>query len=251
MKPIIERDDFKITQDKINGNRYSINFAINSETLIRSISNTKIILGMTTSENYDIVSFNATSVESFKQYRDGLKEMKYDSTLKMVLDLSLQLNYLLKTYNQVFLGYNPDNLIVVDGNKYIYLTTEYLLNVNENDEEEKDKEEEKEKGKEKVTITCPFSQDDFLLSPELYNVKELPANVHYKTIYFSLGSLIIYGLTGNMDFLKDENGDEDDKPIYQKLNNTLECLPIRGSKLYWLLKRCLDEEPKRRSIIFI
>ena len=246
MKPIIDRDDFKITQDKINGNRYSINFAINSETLIRSISNTKIILGMTTSENYDIVSFNATSVESFKQYRDSQKEMRYDSTLKMVLDLSLQLNYLLKTYNQAFLGYNPDNLIVVDGNKYIYLTTEYLLNINENDEEEND-EEVKEKGKEEVTITCPFSQDDFLLSPELYNVKELPANVHYKTIYFSLGSLIIYGLIGNTDFLKDE----DDKPIYQKLNDTLECLPIRGSKLYWLLKRCLDEEPKRRSIIFI
>ena len=102
-----------------------------------------------------------------------------------------------------------------------------------------------------MTITFPFSQDDFLLSPELCNVKELPANVHYKTIYFSLGSLIIYGLTGNMDFLNDENGNEDDKPIYQKLNNTLECLPIRGSKLYWLLKRCLDEEPKRRSIIFI
>ena len=132
MKPIIERVDFKITNDKINGNRYSIIFAINSETLIRSISNTKIILGITTSENYDIVSFNATSVESFKQYHDGLKEMRYDSILKMVSDLSLQLNYLLKTYKKMFLGFNPDNLIVVDGNKYIYLTNEYLLNINEN-----------------------------------------------------------------------------------------------------------------------
>lgn len=231
MKLIIERDDFKITKDSTNSNRYSITFAMNSELLIRSISSTKIILGATTSENYDIISFNATSVESFKQYLNGLKEMRYDSTLKMVSDLSLQLNYLLKTYKQTFLGYNPDNLIVVDGNKYIYISNEYLLNIDEDE----------------VTITSPFSQEDFFMSPELYNVKELPANVHYKTIYFSLGSIIIYGLTGNMDFLKDE----DDKPIYQKLNNTLECLPIRGSKLYWLLKRCLDEEPKRRSIIFI
>jgi hypothetical protein len=241
MKPIIERVDFKITQDEINGNRYLITFAINSEFLIRSISNTKIILGMTPSENYDIVSFNATSVESFKQYLSSLKEMRYNSTLKMVSDLSLQLNYLLRTYKQMFLGYNPDNLIVVDGNKYIYLSNEYLLNIDEG------KDEYEEIEKDTVTITCPFSQSDFLMSPELYNVRELPANVHYKTIYFSLGSLIIYGLVGNMDFLKDE----DDKPIYQKLNDTLECLPIRGSKLYWLLKRCLDEEPKRRSIIFI
>ena len=234
MKPIIERGDFKITQDKTNGNRYSITFPINSEPIIKSITNTKIILGMTTTENYDFVSFNASTVESFKQYQNSLKEMRYNSTLKMISDLSLQLNYLLKTYKQTFLGYNPDNLIVIDGNKYIYISNEYLLNINDEDEDD-------------VTITCPFSKYDFLMSPELYNVKELPANVHYKTIYFSLGSIIIYGLTGNMDFLKDE----DDKPIYQKLNDTLECLPIRGSKLYWLLKRCLDEEPKRRSIIFI
>ena len=241
MKLIIERDDFKITQDKTNSNRYSINFTINSELLIHSISSTKIILGATTTENYDIISFNATSVETFKQYLNGLKEMRYNSTLKMVSDLSLQLNYLLKTYKHTFLGYNPDNLIVVDGNKYIYISNEYLLNINNPDEEKKGEDEAE------VTITCPFSQDDFFMSPELYNVKELPAKVHYKTIYFSLGSIIIYGITGNQDFLKDE----DDKPIYQKLNDTLECLPIRGSKLYWLLKRCLDEEPKRRSIIFI
>ena len=249
MNAIIERDDFKITQDKINDNRYSIIFGINSELLIRSISSTKIILGMTTSENFDIVSFNATSVETFEHYLSSQKEMRYSSSLKLVSDLSLQLDYLLKTYKQVFLGYNPKNIIVVDGNKYIYLSNEYLLNINEDEEDEEDDEEDEDE----VTITCPFSQNDFFMSPELYNVKELPANVHYKTIYFSLGILILYGLIGNIDFLKDENkiGDKDDKPIYQKLNDTLNSLPIRGSKLYWLLKRCLDEEPKRRSIIFI
>jgi hypothetical protein len=232
MKTIIKSDDFKITQDNINGNRYSITFAINSELLIRSIANTKIILGMSTSENYDIVSFNATSVVSFKQYQDGLKEMRYSSILKMVSDLSLQLDYLLKN-SKTFLGYNPNNLIVVDGNKFIYISNEYLLDIDENEE---------------VLITFPFSQNDFLMSPELYNIKELPANVHYKSSYFSLGSLIIYGVTRNMDF----SIDEDDNPIYQKMNNTLEGLiPIQYSKLYWLLKRCLDEEPKKRSIIFI
>ena len=234
MCSIIKRDEFIITRDDINKNRYSLIFSINSEPIIRSISNTKIILGTTTSENYDLVSFNATSIETFKQYitLNKLKNMDYKTSLKMVLDLSLQLDYLLKKWSKTFLGYNPDNLIVVDGNKFIYISNEYLLDID--DEEE-------------VTISFPFSQKDFLLSPELYNIKELPSNVYYKTTYFSLGVIIIYGLIGSMDFLKDERNETIDK----NMNNILESIPIKGTKLYWLIKRCLDEEPKRRSIIFI
>jgi hypothetical protein len=232
MKTIINRDDFTINKDDINENSFSIIFDMNSELLIRSISNTKIILGMTTSNKYDLVSFNAASVESFKQYLDSSKKMSYSSSLKMVLDLSLQLNYLQKNYSTTFLGYNPDNLIVVDGNKFIYISNEHLIDID--DEEE-------------ITITFPFSRNDFLMSPELCNIKELPAKVHYKTAYFSLGTIIIIGQMGNTDFLRNEY----DKPIYTKMIDIIERLSIRGTKLYWLLKRCLDEEPKRRSIIFI
>ena len=238
MNPIIKRDDFKITQDDKNEHSFSIIFATNSELLIRSISNTKIIPGMSISDNYDLVSFNASSVESFKQYQDYSKEMSYSSSLKMVLDLSLQLNYLQNKYKKTFLGYNPDNLIVVDGNKFIYISNEHLIDID--DEEE-------------ITITFPFSQNDFLMSPELCNIKELPAKAHYKTAYFSLGTIIIIGQIGNignmgnMDFLSDEP----DEPINKKMIDILERLSIKGTKLYWLLKRCLDEEPKRRSIIFI
>jgi len=245
MCSIIKRDEFIITQDDINKNRYSLIFSTNSEPIIRSISNTKIILGTTTSENYDLLSFNATSIETFKQYitLNKLKKMDYKTSLKMVLDLSLQLDYLLKKWSKTFLGYNPDNLIVVDGNKFIYISNEYLLDIDD----------------EEVTITFPFSQKDFLLSPELYIIKELPSNVYYKTTYFSLGIIIIYGLIGNMDFLKDEINDRNDRndrnerneTIDKKMNNILESIPIKGTKLYSLIKRCLDEEPKRRSIIFI
>jgi len=228
MKTIMKRDEFKITQDDINVNRFSILFSTKSEALIRSIVSTKIILGATISDNYNLVSFNASSVESFKQYQNRLKEVSYNVRLKMVLDLSLQLNYLIKMCNNTFIGYNPENLIVIDGNKFIYISNEYLLDIDEEEE---------------ITITFPFSQNDFLMSPELYNIRELPAKVHYKTAYFSLGSIIIY----DIDFLRDE----DDKTMYKKMINKLDSSRIRGSKLYWLIKRCLDEEPKRRSILFI
>ena len=63
----------------------------------------------------------------------------------------------------------------------------------------------------------------------------------------SMGSMGNIGNIGNMDFLSDEP----DEPINKKMIDILERLSIKGTKLYWLLKRCLDEEPKRRSIIFI
>ena len=37
-------------------------------------------------------------------------------------------------------------------------------------------------------------------------------------------------------------------------NNPLSYLdkhPIKNTKLYWLLSRCLEEDPNKRSIIFI
>jgi hypothetical protein len=231
MKTIIKRDEFKIIQDDINVNRFSILFSVNSEALIRSIVSTKIILGATISDNYNLVSFNASSVESFKQkqYESVSKEVSYNVRLKMVLDLSLQLNYLIKKYNNTFIGYNPENIIVVDGNKFIYISNEHLLDIDEEEE---------------ITITFPFSHSDFLMSPELYNIRELPAKVHYKTAYFSLGSMIIC----DIDFLKDE---DDNKPMYKKTIDKLDSSRLKGSKLYWLIKRCLDEEPKSRSILFI
>lgn len=230
MKTIMKRDEFKITQDDINVNRFSILFSTNNEALIRSIVSTKIILGATISENYNLVSFNASSVESLKQKQchNGLKEMSYNVRLKMVHDLSVQLNYLIKKYNNTFIGYNPENVIVIDGNKFIYISNEYLLDIDEEEE---------------ITITFPFSHNDFLMSPELYNIRELPAKVHYKTAYFSLGSMIIY----DIDFLKDEH----DKPMYTKIIDKLDSSPLKGSKLYWLIKRCLVEEPKSRCILFI
>ena len=72
-------------------------------------------------------------------------------------------------------------------------------------------------------------------SPEL-DKKVLPAIVSYKTAYYSLGALIIYCLFGSD--IKNKNIDEI-------------LLPIKYSKLYWFLKRCLDENPKNRYLIYV
>jgi hypothetical protein len=44
---------------------------------------------------------------------------------------------------------------------------------------------------------------------------------------------------------------DDEKTSEEKLKIQMETIFIKNTKLYWLLKRCLVEEPKNRSIIFI
>ena len=100
---------------------------------------------------------------------------------------------------------------------------------------------------EQVLITFPFSQNDFFMSPELLNIKELPSFIDYKVTYFSFGCLLLYGFLGDDDFMKND----DEKTSEEKLKIQMETIFIKNTKLYWLLKRCLVEQPKNRCIIFI
>jgi len=98
-----------------------------------------------------------------------------------------------------------------------------------------------------IQISCPFTANDFYVSPELLNINKLPSYVHYKTSYFSLACLIIYSLSSNDKFYKEYLNDKQPDRIIEILNNH----PIKNTKMYWLLSRCLVEDPKNRSILFI
>ena len=96
-----------------------------------------------------------------------------------------------------------------------------------------------------MTISYPFTRDDFFMAPELYCIKEIPSFLNYKVSYFSLGCLILFGLLGDDDFIK-----EDCVEDLQQIKKHLDSLIIKNTKLYWLLERCLVEEPTNRSILF-
>ena len=236
MKIIIKNPTFQIGQDEDNKNIYKIFFNSYNESIIKSITKTKIILGATTTEKYNTLTFKATSVQTFKQFQEDLeretgeKKMNYELVIKMIHNLAIQLNYLIINNSKTFLGYSPENLIVIDKNKYIYLSNEYLLDIDD----------------EQVIITFPFFQNEFLMSPELLNIKEIPSFINYKVTYFSFGYLILYGLSGDDNLINDN-----EKTIEEKIKLQMETPSIKNTKLYWLLKRCLVEESKNRSILFI
>jgi hypothetical protein len=76
------------------------------------------------------------------------------------------------------------------------------------------------------------------MSPELQHLAARPAtpfSVHFKTIYHSAAQLIIYFLL-NVDRIPDDA---------DYLN------PIKFTKLYWFLLRCLNPVPAERSYIYV
>ena len=238
MNIIIKNENFYIGQgeDEIDNKSFTIFFDSYNEALIKSITKTKIILGATTTEKYKTLSFKAISVQRFSDFQSELErknkslKMPYNLVLKMTHNLVTQLKYLITNFSQTFLGYLPENLIVIDKHKFVYLCNDFLLDIkNDNDYN--------------VLISYPFTRDDFFMAPELYCIKEIPSFVNYKVSYFSLGYLILYTLLG-------DNIDSDSEDL-QEIKKHLDSLFIKNTKLYWLLERCLVEEPKNRSILFI
>jgi hypothetical protein len=224
---MIKNNNFKILQNERNPNIYSITFFKYNKVLINSIIKTKILLGTTIYGNYTSFSFKATSVKTFKEYQEYLKNkngstnMAYDDILIMTHNLTNQLKYIIEHENMCFVGYNPENIIVFDNNKFAYISTEHLFDINNDN----------------ITIIYPFTRYDFFMSPELISIKFIPYEIHYKSSYYSLGCLIIYCINSDVNF---ENN----------IENIINNLPIKNTKLFGLLKRCLNKNPPKRSIIY-
>ena len=127
MTTIISRDDFKVIHNP-SKNQYifKILFNIYSEDLVKSITKSKIILGATTTEKYDTLVLNATSVKSFADFHkdhtitNGTRRLPMPIISKILYDLSNQLKYLISYKNKTFIGYNTENIVVIDNNKFVH-----------------------------------------------------------------------------------------------------------------------------------
>ena len=245
MAEIYSNDSLKIIQDKNNKTIYKIDFFYKNIALIRSLIKTRLIQGGTSTDDYSSLRFKALSVTSFSKYKEEYKMERGSSKLsinivaKLISDLTKQLNYLIKNENSTILGYNEDNIIVINGETFVFLGSDLINDINE----VTDTNEEKEM----VMISRPFTYKDFFIAPELFKINELPSYVHFKVAYFSLGCLVLYTLFSDdrfyTEYLKHQHS--------EKIQEYLDSHHIKNTKLYWLLSRCLVEDPKNRSILFI
>ena len=226
MTTIFKNENLQVIQQPIK-HKYTIEFKKYSEqnaALIRSLIRTRIIQGATLSKDYLTLKFQAHNINFFS-------ELSIPEAAKYLETLATQLNYLLQHESKTILGYNPNQIIVINETP-AFLGSEFIADLDQYPE-----------GIESnlATICCPFNPlKDFFPAPELLKIKHLPAQVHFKVAYYSLATLIIYGLNKEMKTEPNIN------PIIY-----LDTHPIKNTKLYWLLSRCLEEDPNNRSIVFI
>ena len=236
-KIILEGENIKITSEN---SIFKIEFKYGAYSLINSLIKTRIIQGGSTDETYKSIIFKAKSVKTLEEFKKenmksrGKNNFLVSDVANMIRSLSIQLNYLIDVEFQTIIGYNPEDIIVINDEKFAFLGSELVANI-------------EPEGSEMATISCPFSISDFFVSPELLKIKEIPSKVHYKTSYFSLGILLIYVLLGDDEFYRDYLKHKHSEKMLESLNSH----PVKNTRIYWLLSRCLVEEPKNRSIILI
>ena len=147
--------------------------------------------------------------------------------LRIVYCLSKQIEYLVSNESKCFYKLDYHHLLVMD-DCFFYLSPNALIPVEE----------------EKMHIYS-YSLKDGFFSPEL-NQKTLtiPISVHYKTIYYSLGLLLVSALKDD----NDKNLQNIQNPL-EKINHPLK--KINGTKLYFFIVRCLQKEIHDRYLIFL
>ena len=91
------------------------------------------------------------------------------------------------------------------------------------------------------------------VAPELAAKQEQEQErVHFKTAYHSAAQLLIYFLLGPKS--KNESDPSLEQGIIRdgtSLNLNLNLNPIKGTKLYWFLLRCLNRVPSERSYVYV
>ena len=232
--------EIQVSEDcKINpiSNTYlghEMRFIYPSKALIASFTQTNIMTGYTITDNYKAVLFHSPSIQKFNQKQ----KITFDVIIKMIYCLSLQLDFLIKNYNKCFIGYSSKNILVIDGNKFIYIPNEEdIYDINRMND--------------KITITFPFNHTDFYQSPETLSIKTIPSDIHYKSVYFSLGCLIIDYFNRYDNQSNNQNNNQSNNQSNKKYEELLDTLLIKNSKLYYFLKRCLNKEPEKRTVLYI
>ena len=230
MTTIFKNDNLELINTD-NANKYIIQFRVNTDqnaALIRSLVRTRIIQGATVTRDYLTVKFQAHSVETFFS-NNKIQKIKIPEAANILQTLSNQLNYLLQYESKTIIGYAPNQIILINGETPAFLGSQLIAELDP-------------EGENLATICCLFNTKEFFAAPELLKINRLPAKVHYKSSYYSLASLIIYLLI----YSPDNEHTFDNNPL-----SYLDKHPIKNTKLYWLLSRCLEEDPNKRSIIFI
>ena len=172
------------------------------------------------------IIFSAENVIPFKQYllEQKNKQLSHLKCIRLIDSLSKQIFYL-KKLGFGFYGFDINDILTID-DIFIFCNTQHILPLHD----------------ESFIFTSPI-KPPYFSNPELFELTSLPFEINYKCCYYSLGLLVVFSLLNIYLLVGNElkSSEEIDK-ILQPLYNT---------KIYWFLKRCLDDDINNRKLLLV
>jgi len=223
---MIKTNGFTIQKNSEFGYTWIINGDYKSEIYL-SVRNTKILEHSFYDDETNTLIFTAEKVELLSNYLDLKhdRKMDYITTIKLIQYLTKQINYL-NSHNFGFYGFDLDDILVINNNIFFVATSKYILPMLDTNS---------------LIFYYPI-KFPYFSNPELFNLTSLPGEINYKCSYYSLGALIVYCLLNN--YLLVGNEIKSIEEIEYSLT------PIKNTKMYWFLKRCLSPITSKRLLLF-
>jgi len=181
--------------------------------------------------NNDDDSSTTTSSEEEQGASYGkMNKMSYKEAILMIHSLSSQLNELRRNRLSFYLV-DLDNVFVINGNVFLMMDPEFVLPINPSG---------------LLTFIKPFDDRREFYCPEMAKCNALPFHCHCNSVYYSFATLVLYCLFEQYLPYPEENA-----LAHWRLIREDTLSKLYGTKLYWFLLRCLEENGTRRQLLYI
>ena len=207
--------------------------------------------------NSTIVSENSSIIFNKRKKGSIVNLLSYKEVLLLMGSLSTQL-HVLHRKRLSFYTLDLDSILVINDNLFLMMNPDLIMPVNSNG---------------LLTFLSPIKKDNLFICPEIANYKVLPFHCHYSNIYYSFGSLIIYclfdmqlplmkkeGITSSSNDNNETIDERVDESVDNSIDESIDDIIARkeeilsrlyGTKLYWFLLRCLEDNGSSRQLYYI
>ena len=118
-----------------------------------------------------------------------------------------------------------NDILTID-NTFIFCSTKNLLPVIEDN----------------IIFYYPI-KSPYFSSPEIIKLTNLPSEINYKCAFYSLGALVVFYVLNNYLLVANE------LKSVEEIDKILE--PLYNTKIYWFIKRCLEDDINNRVLLLI
>lgn len=171
----------------------------------------------------DLIKKFTIKADSVTTLKELLKKHKNKLPYELCMELLYNIGNQIQTLERFYLGIpyiDLDDIIVVNEKTFLFLNNDKLIDIKS----------------QQIEIDQPIKKSMFF-SPELQQIKKIPANISYKSSFYSLGSLIVFCY------------------YYRELDMnseiSLQIKSLYTSKLYWSLLRLLEKDTSKRHYLII